>query len=331
MQPQIDMNMVNKAVTLVTRQKKTRKPKSDTFFSGLNELIEDRVQDAIERMMPTTHEYTCADNTSLPTLKERQHYLFPLVQILVKTKGINTYLWGEKGCGKSSIAINAAKSLGIDPVIIACDRDVTRGYFLGYMSAEGKYIPGMVYNAFKNGGVVILEEFDSLSPGVRLCLNNLIANSHFTFPNVETCEKHPNFRVIATGNTLSIGATQQYVARQAQDSASIDRFVYLEIPLDESLEAEIFGSKCADLLIMPSLDLDSGGIPNNDEWLKLIRDYRTALKQSSIPETLSSRAVIMGNLLAQAGIGKNHLVKMLVTKCLTQDQVNKVNSILGVN
>lgn len=279
-------------------------------------------------MLPTTIEYRAIDRADLPTIEGRQHYLFPLVQVLMRTSGVNTYLHSNGGNGKSTLAINAAKSLGLNFIVCACDRDKTSGYFLGYMGATGNYVPGMMYQAYKEGLVVILEEFDSLAPGVRLCLNNLIANSHFTFPNIETVTRHKDFRVIANANTLSIGATQQYTARQAQDAASIDRFAYLEIPLDESLEAHLVGITNAQLLNQPIIQLDAGGVPTSEEWLTRCRKYRQAIERSSIECLVSSRSVLMGNLLAMQGIGRDWLTKMFLTKTLTPEQVLKVTQIV---
>jgi len=44
---------------------------------------------------------------------------------------------------------------------------------------------------------------------------------------------------VATGNTYGTGGDRQYVGRQALDAATLDRFVMIEVAVDEKLEENV--------------------------------------------------------------------------------------------
>ena len=72
---------------------------------------------------------------------------------------------------------------------------------------------------------------------------NKIVGSHgyqpYTFANGETVTAHPNFRIIAAGNTWGDGSTLVNNAREKLDEATMNRFTTYEITYDEKLEREI--------------------------------------------------------------------------------------------
>ena len=72
-------------------------------------------------------------------------------------------------------------------------------------------------------------------------LNNAIANKRFDVPVIGNVEAHPNFRVIAAGNTRMTGATLAYTARQCQDTSFKNRFFFELVGYDERIELAIAG------------------------------------------------------------------------------------------
>lgn len=153
--------------------------------------------------------------------------------------GIGVYLYGPAGTGKSYLARQVAKRLGLDYYE---DSKIENVFDLkGFIDADGHYIETAFYKAYTRGGLLFLDELDASTPAALTCINNAIANKGFTFPN-DYKEKHPDFRLIAAGNTIGHGAARdkygiEYCARNTLDAATLTRFP-LKIECDYSEEIE---------------------------------------------------------------------------------------------
>lgn len=146
---------------------------------------------------------------------------------------IPVFLSGPMGSGKNVICKQVAESLGLK---FHFTNAVTQEYKLtGFIDGSGNYHETEFYRAFKDGGVFFLDEMDASIPEVLVILNAAIANRYFEFPN-GYLEAHPDFRVIAAGNTNGKGSTTTYTGRFQLDGASLDRFVMIEIPYSERIE-----------------------------------------------------------------------------------------------
>ena len=75
-------------------------------------------------------------------------------------------------------------------------------------------------------------------PETLVILNAAIANKYFDFPTGRV-EAHPNFRVIAAGNTFGTGADINYTGRYSLDKASLDRFAIVKIDYSPAIEESI--------------------------------------------------------------------------------------------
>ena len=136
------------------------------------------------------------------------------------------FLTGAAGSGKNVLCKQVAQALGLD---FYFTNAVTQEYKLtGFTDANGNYQPTQFYKAFTQGGVFMLDEMDASIPEVLIILNAAIANRYFDFPApIGYVEAHPNFRVIAAGNTTGNGADFEYVGRNQLDAASLDRFAVI--------------------------------------------------------------------------------------------------------
>lgn len=83
-----------------------------------------------------------------------------------------------------------------------------------------------------------MDELDASIPEVLIILNAAIANKYFDFPCGKV-EAHPNFRVIAAGNTYGTGADNVYSGRYSLDGASMDRFNVIPIKYSPKIEQAI--------------------------------------------------------------------------------------------
>lgn len=82
---------------------------------------------------------------------------------------------------------------------------------------------------------------------------------------------HPDFRVVAAGNTIGQGASIEYVGRTQLDAASLDRFAVVDVDYDRTIEMS-----CA---------------RDDRELVDFIHDVRGAAKSAGIPMVVSYRTI----------------------------------------
>lgn len=145
------------------------------------------------------------------------------------------FLCGPAGCGKNVLVKQVAEALGLD---FYFSNAVTQEYKItGFTDAMGAFQESQFYKAFKNGGIFFLDEMDASIPEVLVILNAAIANRYFDFPApIGYVEAHPDFRVVAAGNTLGQGASLEYVGRTQLDAASLNRFAVIKVDYDRNIE-----------------------------------------------------------------------------------------------
>lgn len=163
------------------------------------------------------------------------HEQFETILKLV-SRDLPVYLSGEAGTGKNVICKQIAEALGLQ---FYFTNAVTQEYKItGFIDANGKYHETQFYKAFKDGGLFFLDELDASVPEVLVILNAAIANRYFDFP-VGKIEAHPDFRLIAAGNTSGNGADHVYAGRYCLDGASLDRFSTVIVPYSKKIEEAV--------------------------------------------------------------------------------------------
>ena len=218
------------------------------------------------------------------TLKEVAHYNFERLVRYVNS-GVNVALIGEAGSGKTFGAEQVSRALKLSCYMMSFHAKMTPTDLRGYCDANGRYIESPIYKAYKNGGVLVLDEFDRSNTEVVVSLNNLLAGGSYTFPNAECVKKHKDFRVIACQNTTGHGASKLYRSASAQDASTLNRFCKIEWNIDEALELQIAGNNpitkavqairanarncgMTDLIISPRQSLDANTLCAAGDTLK---------------------------------------------------------------
>lgn len=136
-------------------------------------------------------------------------------------RGSWVYLYGPTGSGKNVMAEQIAKALGLNFYYQAHTLD--RFELTGFIDANGNYQPSEFYKAYTGGGLFMLDELDGSDENALVTLNSA-SNGYFAFP-CGTVKAHPDFRVIAAGNTCGRGGTDDYTARRVMDISSLGRFI----------------------------------------------------------------------------------------------------------
>lgn len=149
--------------------------------------------------------------------------------------GLCPFIVGPAGSGKTYTAQQCAKALNLPFYALSISAQTTQSQIFGYMNANGNFVETDFYKAFINGGVFCFDEIDNGNPNVLAAINSALSNGICSFANGMQ-EKHVDFKVVATANTIGNGATAQYVGRNAIDKATLDRFVMVPYGYDPALE-----------------------------------------------------------------------------------------------
>jgi len=226
--------------------------------------------------------------------------------LAVASNRLHAFLVGEAGSFKTSSAEKVAKTLGLEYSSISVCMQTTASSLLGYMDATGNYISTEFRKRYETGGVFILDEIDNGNANVLSVLNSALANGSCAFADGMVA-KHKDFILIATANTFGNGANAQYVGRNQLDSATLDRFVTIEWNYDEELEM---------------------AIASNKDWCAVVQKYRFSVSKLGLRLVVSPRATFQGEKLLASGLKEKDVIKMVITRGASADQIKKINEIV---
>jgi hypothetical protein len=227
---------------------------------------------------------------------------------------VPVWLWGMAGAGKTHMGRQLAEALGVPFYCAPIDETITVGKLVGFRNlANGDFVPGLIYKAYKEGGVLLLDEIDTNSATIA-ALNSALANDHYTFPNGEEVPRHANFRVIAGANTKGTGAVAGYTARVRLDAATLDRFAVIELNYDPGLELAL---ACG--IPNPSEPWKPGPPATPELCRKYVEWVQNVRGSSEGRVLISPRASYLGVRALLAGIPVREVAEALVFKLVEPD------------
>jgi cobaltochelatase CobS len=225
--------------------------------------------------------------------------------------GEHVMMVGPAGTGKSTIAEQAAESLGLASYSISLSPQTPASQIIGYMQAQGEYVRTLFREAYENGGLFHFDEVDNAHPSVLAVINAALANGHMAFPD-QMVKRHDDFRVVASANTYGRGATRAYVGRQAIDAATLDRFTMITIEIDEALESALVAATGVETSLQRRI-------------LGTVRKMRKNADKHGLNVVVSPRASVgMGRLLA-AGMNWEAASDARLKRGLDESTWNKLN------
>jgi len=295
-------------------------PKASPMSSRLEELIASAVADEageeifnkiypnvekriFERFgfMPERHEIVMP-NKKINTVDETTHECFEKVLKLISTD-TSVFLCGSAGTGKNVICKQVAKALGLD---FYFTNAVTQEYQLkGFIDANGHFHETQFYKAFTKGGLFFLDEMDASVPETLIILNSALANKYFDFPNGRV-DAHPDFRVIAAGNTIGTGATIEYSGRFQLDAASLDRFALIYVDYSPKIEMTV--------------------ARGDEELCQFARTFRKATADCGIKCLFTYRSIGRIATLKDVDDDLADVLQMSLTKGMRKDDVHILNN-----
>lgn len=229
------------------------------------------------------------------------HALLPTLVKALST-GANIMLVGPAGSGKTTLAHQAAETLGVE---FYFNGAISSEYKLtGFVDAQGRIVSTAFRKAYENGGVYLFDEIDASMPDALLAFNAALANGHMDFPD-GTIKRHAKFYCIAAANTFGKGADRIYVGRNQLDAASLDRFIVFNVDYDMALERALAG---------------------NDNWTDKVQAIRKAVSMHKIRHVVSPRASINGAKMLAAGFKEGEVMDAVIWKGLDGDSVAKIKA-----
>lgn len=276
------------------------KTQAERIESEIMGQVEDKVRDFIFSEYGTIERkiVTVVDGKRVP-MAGIQHEKFETVLKFVANDE-PVFLTGPAGSGKNVLCKQVAEALGLK---FYFTNAVTQEYKLtGFTDAMGNYQETQFYKAFTKGGLFMLDEMDASIPEVLVILNAAIANRYFDFPApIGYKEAHPDFRVIAAGNTTGQGADYEYVGRNQLDAASLDRFAVVKVGYSEAIENSV---ACGDT-----------------ELAQFCRMFRKSAQKSGQQVVVSYRAI--GRLAKMIQLlGIEEALETCLVKGLEKDDLN---------
>lgn len=275
-------------------------------------------EDLKEELKQTLNEFIRSEYGALPKVVQIKsefattevkgifHREYPTILSIVAAK-IPLMLVGPAGSGKNHTLEQIAEALNLN---FYFSNAITQEYKLtGFVDANGTYQQTEFYKAFKDGGLFFFDEIDASSPDSLIVVNAALANGYFDFPNGKI-NAHPDFRVVAAANTFGHGADAKYIGRNQLDAATLDRFAVLEFDYDEEVERQL------------SYD---------EELYNFIIDLRRAVNRRQLRYVISMRATINASKMMQMGVDKLTILKTVVTKAMSKDDINSIYNELRIS
>ncbi|UED84698.1 AAA family ATPase [Streptomyces profundus] len=229
-----------------------------------------------------------------------RHQVLPDVLTALHAR-CHVLLVGPAGTGKSMLAKQVAETLGLEFQALSLGPTTPMSKIFGYYDANGHYHDTPFRRAFEQGGLMLLDELDSGHPGLLAELNQALSIGTCAFAD-GMVTAHRDFRLVATANTFGTGGDRQYVGRQALDAATLDRFLVIEVPVDEELEEKIT------LAHAPSRPVHAR------EVLDEVRRLRAVAAEKRLPVMFSPRASIDAAKLLQAGASVEQAIRWRIVR-----------------
>lgn len=238
-----------------------------------------------------------------------QHAQFPSVLKILQKKR-NIFMVGSAGTGKTTIAEKASQALGLDFSAQSFNSQSSKSDLVGFKTANGVYVGTEFRERFQNGGIFLMDEIDNANPNILGTLNAALANGFMAFPD-GMVKRHDGFIAIAAGNTYGNGATAQYVGRNPIDGATKDRFVFMDILIDENIEDAMVASTGLE-------------VRKATKWTMIVRQCRKNVADFGLQVIVSPRASENGAHLLDAGFTFREAIDMTVLKGAKPDQAEKI-------
>jgi MoxR-like ATPase len=271
----------------------------DTATSSIPSLI----SEALDKLAPVRIEVKTPQMVNSVSLGHVHYAMERIIRAL--GAGLNVYLHGPAGSGKTTAGRKCAEAFGV-PFYTAAKVE-SEYLLLGFKDARGETVHTQFREAYEHGGVFLFDELDASAPGAVVALNMALANGICPFPDGNVT-RHANFYCIAAGNTRLTGATRQYAGRSQLDAASVDRFYFIEFGYDEALETALAPNKL---------------------WARHVQAIRKAVADRGLDHLVTPRATLDGCKALEMGDTWEQAEDACIFKGLDPDTADQIRRAVG--
>ncbi len=199
---------------------------------------------------------------------------------------------GPSGSGKSTMAKQAADVMGLRYGSFSCNLEASKSELVGFANIDG-YVESSFLDFYENGGVFLVDEYDSMSPSIAVVLNAAFDRTGMiAVPNRKgktIAKKHKDFYCILAGNTWGSGSVE-YQGREMQDAAFLDRFKMCRIFIDYD----------------PQLEKNIAG-----KYYKFFTKVRNYVTKKVDGENFSTRSIYDATMLLNNGFAEKDILTMM--------------------
>lgn len=277
-------------------------PMLDEQAGRLGEVCREIIAEAINGIPPREIKITIGDMTH--NVSGVQHKHFERLLKMCAARGydghrLNVWLYGPPGTGKTTAARNVANAVGLP---FHCNGSLASKYeLIGFIDAHGVYQSTEFRKAWEHGGVYLFDEIDGSDPKAIVAFNAALANGIMAFPD-GMVERHADCVVIAAANTTGLGATAEFNGRVKLDAATLDRFMFLDWPIDEALERAM--------------------VPQHmTAWVEMVQGFRRKVARAGVRGVMvTPRATLYGASLLSIGMSIEEVKAAVLRKGMNDDQ-----------
>jgi cobaltochelatase CobS len=239
----------------------------------------------------------------VPTVDD--NYVFPawtLEFVTMMDNGMNVWLYGGTGAGKSSLVEQVCATGKLPLMYQSFHEDIKPCELLGgkeLVDGNTVWVDGPVTKAYRDGFVLLLDEIDAFPPEVQFCLYGILDGKPLVLAENgnEVIKPHPNFRVVATGNTQGRGDdTGMYAGTNILNRALLNRFrpwYHVEYPSEKTYREIIVREGVRDAVAAVIA--------------RLAKEINTAFLSGTLSETFSlrdARQIAKVAELAEGDVGR---------------------------
>ncbi|MCO4320010.1 AAA family ATPase [Aliidiomarina quisquiliarum] len=146
-------------------------------------------------------------------------------------------LHGHTGTGKTEFLLWVADRMNIPVYLVQCQPTLMPEDLEGFNQLKNgctSFELGAALQAYRDGGLLILDELDKLNEASGAYLHGLLEGKPITVAQTgETITKHPHCWIAATGNTKGQGGDEDYTSSQQMDMALRSRIGWLQVDYPE--------------------------------------------------------------------------------------------------
>lgn len=208
--------------------------KIDNKYTEKFTALEKAIAETTQQNVKLEIKRVIAHNREHYSTLEGQHYqVKPLLETL--GAGLSAMIIGPTGSGKTRVTKPVAVALGCKHYAIRQVNKQTGTHdLIGFNNSGGQYVPGVLTDVIKHGGLAVIDEMDNGNSNVLMIIKG-ICSGHINMPYGPQ-DVHPDCRLMCTANTWGLGPDREYVGRNALDVALLNEFVCIEWPYDTDAE-----------------------------------------------------------------------------------------------